>query len=75
MDLFKGMDIYLIDQILKGRYSEGEKILDAGAGSGRNLNWFLANKFDLSACDQNPKSRDLIQARYLDVYPESKVDW
>ena len=41
MEAFLGMDIYLIDQILKGRYLPGELILDAGAGGGRNLNWFF----------------------------------
>ena len=29
------MDIYLIDQIMKGRYSSSQKILDAGCGSGK----------------------------------------
>ena len=36
----KGVDIYLLDQILKNRYQPGDKILDAGCGNGRNLKWF-----------------------------------
>lgn len=35
-----GTDIYVLDQILKLRYQENAKILDAGCGSGRNLKWF-----------------------------------
>ncbi len=38
-------DIYLIDQILKNRYNPGETILDAGCGSGRNIEWFIQNNF------------------------------
>ena len=33
---FGGLDIYLFDQLLKGRLAPGMKILDAGCGSGRN---------------------------------------
>lgn len=44
-------DIYLIDQILKGRYNSGEKILDAGCGGGRNLDWFLANDVEIWGID------------------------
>ena len=46
-----GTDIYLIDQILKGRYLSGDVILDAGCGSGRNLHWFLKNKFEVYGVD------------------------
>ena len=43
-------DIYLIDQILKGRYNGGGKLLDAGCGRGRNISWFaLQPNFDIYA--------------------------
>jgi ubiquinone/menaquinone biosynthesis C-methylase UbiE len=44
-------DIYLLDQIMKGRYQSDEKILDAGCGSGRNMKWFLQNDFDIYGID------------------------
>ena len=47
-------DIYLIDQIMKGRYKKGELILDSGCGTGRNLHWFLNNGFDIYGIDSNP---------------------
>ena len=44
-------DIYLLDQIMKGRYQKSQKILDAGCGSGRNIKWFLQNDFDIYGID------------------------
>ena len=35
--LLGGTDVYLIDQIIKGRYHPSDVLLDAGAGGGRNL--------------------------------------
>lgn len=55
LNLIQNTDIYLIDQILKGRYLEGEKILDAGCGAGRNLPWFIHNKLEVFATDINPE--------------------
>jgi ubiquinone/menaquinone biosynthesis C-methylase UbiE len=44
-------DIYLVDQIMKGRYRYDEIILDAGCGGGRNLFWFLENGFLINGID------------------------
>jgi tellurite methyltransferase len=44
-------DIYLIDQIMKGRYNPTDTILDAGCGSGRNMYWFLLNGFNINGID------------------------
>lgn len=46
-------DIYLIDQILKGRYKVHETILDAGCGIGRNMHWFLQNNLCIYGIDSN----------------------
>ena len=51
--LVGGTDIYLLDQILKGRYKSTDKILDAGCGAGRNLQWFLNENIELYGIDQN----------------------
>ena len=45
------VDIYIIDQILKGRYLNGQSILDAGCGKGRNLKWFYTNDFEIFGID------------------------
>ncbi|RIJ42367.1 class I SAM-dependent methyltransferase [Pontibacter oryzae] len=40
-ELFGSIDIYLFDQLLKGRVREGMKLLDAGCGEGRNIGYLL----------------------------------
>ena len=35
--LFGDIDIYLFDQLLRGRLVPGMRVLDAGCGAGRNL--------------------------------------
>jgi tellurite methyltransferase len=49
---FGEIDIYLFDQLLRGRFDERRKILDAGAGGGRNLPFFAAHGFEVAAIDQ-----------------------
>ena len=54
-------DIYLIDQIMKGRYKMIDTILDAGCGAGRNLHWFLQNNIAINGVDQNQSAIDHLQ--------------
>jgi len=35
-ELYGNIDIYLFDQLLKGRYDNVLKLLDVGCGNGRN---------------------------------------
>jgi len=49
---FGAIDIYLFDQLLKGRFQPGMRLLDAGCGSGRNLPYFLRHGFDVCAVDE-----------------------
>src|SRR4030088_3234425 len=46
---FGEIDIYLFDQILKGRFDRRRRLLDAGCGDGRNLVYFLRQGFRVSA--------------------------
>jgi len=55
-DWFGGLDIYLFDQLLKGRFRPNMRLLDAGCGSGRNLNWFLKTGFDVCGVDESPEA-------------------
>lgn len=55
---FGQIDIYLFDQILRGRVGRGTRILDAGCAEGRNLVWLLRNaeheQFEIFGVDANP---------------------
>jgi len=51
---FGEIDIYLFDQLLRGRFDARRRVLDAGCGSGRNLPYFLTAGFDIYAIDEDP---------------------
>jgi SAM-dependent methyltransferase len=60
-EFFGDIDIYLFDQILKGRFSINQSILDAGCGSGRNLIYFLRNGYEVFAVDENPHAVEQVR--------------
>jgi tellurite methyltransferase len=71
---FGQIDIYLFDQLLKGRISPGMRILDAGCGSGRNLVYLLREGYEVYAVDPDPQAVDSVRtlARTLaPALPES----
>src|SRR5450755_2480846 len=49
--LLGSTDIYLLDQLLRGRIPPGSAVFDAGCGHGRNLVYFLREGFEVSAVD------------------------
>lgn len=51
--LLGNVDIYLLDQILKGRFSRKMKILDAGCGEGRNAVYFIQKDYQIFGIDPN----------------------
>jgi tellurite methyltransferase len=71
LSMLEGMDLYLIDQILKGRYIPGQRLLDAGVGGGRNLNWFVNTGFEIHACDIDAVRQSLLAERY----PNKGIQW
>ena len=42
---FGPIDIYLFDQLLRGNIGPGMTIFDAGCGYGRNLRYFLNERY------------------------------
>jgi SAM-dependent methyltransferase len=51
---FGALDIYLFDQLLRGRFDARRRVLDAGCGGGRNLPYFLAQGYEVWAIDEDP---------------------
>lgn len=53
------IDIYLLDQILKGRFTPEMKILDAGCGEGRNTHYFIQEGFQVFGIDKDKLSIEM----------------
>lgn len=60
---FGGIDIYLFDQLLKGRIAPGMRVLDAGCGTGRNLVYFLRSGYEVFGVDESEEA--ILQVRKL----------
>ena len=66
---FGDIDIYLFDQILRGRFDARRRVLDAGCGDGRNLIYFLQQGFDCHGVDSAPQAIDAIRQIAARVAP------
>jgi tellurite methyltransferase len=62
-DEFGNIDIYVFDQLLRGRIATGMRVLDAGCGGGRNLVYLLRQGFDV--CGNDADARAVAQVREL----------
>jgi tellurite methyltransferase len=60
--LFGSIDIYLFDQILRGRIAPGMSVFDAGCGNGRNLVFFLGQGYDVCGVDPDPGAVETVRA-------------
>ena len=56
VDDFGHIDIYLFDQLLRGRIALGDRVFDAGCGGGRNLTYLLRNGYDVCGNDADPQA-------------------
>src|ERR1700754_2246889 len=71
---FGQIDIYLFDQLLRGRIARGMRIFDAGCGHGRNLVYLLRQGFELFGVDAGPRSIEStrrLAAELAPALPES----
>jgi SAM-dependent methyltransferase len=59
---FVQIDIYLFDQLLKGRISPGMRILDTGCGAGRNLVYLLREGYEVYAADSDAQAVDRVRS-------------
>lgn len=58
---YGGIDIYLFDQLLRGRIVAGMKVLDAGCGAGRNLVFLMRAGFDVWGIDESEEAIAAVQ--------------
>jgi len=67
--ILDGMDIYLLDQVMKRRFAPGCCLLDAGCGGGRNLHWFLQAGYRVHGIDSNAAAVQQLRVQAHDVAP------
>ena len=71
---FGQIDIYLFDQLLRGRVSPGARILDAGCGEGRNLVYLLRTGYEVFAVDSDPACIQSVQRMAAQLAPALPAD-
>jgi SAM-dependent methyltransferase len=59
---FGQIDIYLFDQLLRGRVRPGARILDAGCGEGRNLVYLLRAGYEVYGVDTDARAIESVRA-------------
>ena len=72
--LFGELDIYLFDQLLKGRFDTRHRVLDAGCGDGRNLVYLLQRGVQCFAVDRDEAAIAAVRrlaATHAPALPES----
>lgn len=71
---FGPIDIYLFDQLLRGRIVPGMQILDAGCGGGRNLIYFLREGYGVFGVDTDPLAIDEVRHLASALAPDLPAD-
>jgi tellurite methyltransferase len=71
---FGEIDIYLFDQLLRGRFDRRRRVLDAGCGGGRNLPYFLRHGFDVRAVDADRAAVDSVRRLAASLNPALPPD-
>jgi tellurite methyltransferase len=67
---FGEIDIYLFDQLLRGRIAPGMRIIDAGCGGGRNLLYLLRQGYDVAGCDRDHTAVEAVRAMASHLAPQ-----
>ena len=71
---FADIDVYLFDQLLRGRIVDGMKVLDAGCGRGRNLTFLMHADFDVWGVDANADAIAHVRQLAADIAPRLPPD-
>lgn len=68
-EAFGDIDIYLFDQLLRGRFDGVRTVLDAGCGGGRNLVCLLRAGYDVYAVDRDARAVERVRRLAADLAP------
>ena len=71
---FGAIDVYLFDQLLRGRFAGRRSLLEAGCGGGRNLVWFLRAGCDVHGIDDDPQAVEGVRALAEELVPGYPAD-
>jgi tellurite methyltransferase len=71
---FGEIDIYLFDQLLRGRFDDRRRVLDAGCGDGRNLAYLLRRGFTCFGVDRDPAAVTRVRALAAQIAPQLPPD-
>jgi tellurite methyltransferase len=67
---FGQIDIYLFDQLLRGRLQPGMRVLDAGCGSGRNLVYLLRSGYEVFGADSDVDAIEAVRVLAATLAPQ-----
>jgi SAM-dependent methyltransferase len=68
-ELFGDIDIYVFDQLLRGRITHDMMVLDAGCGSGRNLVYLLRSGYEVAGVDEDPAAIGAVRRLAAELAP------
>lgn len=74
LETYGNIDIYLFDQLLKGRYDTCHKVLDVGCGSGRNLFYFLRNGYNVFGIDPDAQGVKAVRNLSAKLAPANPLE-
>ncbi len=72
---FGNIDIYVFDQLLRGRLRPGMRVFDAGCGGGRNLVYLLRNGYEVLGNDASAEAIAQVKQLAGSVAPDATVDF
>ena len=72
LNSIRNTDIYLIDLILKRHFNPSMKIMDAGCGMGRNVEYFLQSGYEVYGADISMDDVDYLRKHAIEINPKIK---
>ena len=71
---FGQIDIYVFDQLLRGRLKPAMRVLDAGCGSGRNLVYLLRSGYEIFGADVDVEAIESVRRLAAALAPQLSAE-